>query len=255
MKDMFRLDSKVAVVVGGSGGIGEVCAAALASRGASIVIAARTLSRLEDAQKRIESKVGVQAFAATVDVTSEESINDLEKRVLDKYGTVDILVNAHGINVKVDALEITAAPWDSLFAINVRGTVLACKAFGKTMVKKRSGKIINFSSIRGVRATDGGNTLYGASKGAVNMITRMLAAEWATHNVNVNAIAPSLIMSEMAMKNVSPERREMFLAKSPLKRLAKVEDVAGACVYLASSESDFITGQILYVDGGLTAVG
>ena len=255
MKDMFRLDSKVAVVVGGSGGIGEVCAAALASRGANIVIAARTLSRLEDAQKRIESKVGVQAFAATVDVTSEESINDLEKRVLDKYGTVDILVNAHGINVKVDALEITTAPWDSLFAINVRGTALTCSAFGKTMVEKRSGKIINFSSIRGVRATDGGNTLYGASKGAVNMITRMLAAEWATHNVNVNAIAPSLIMSEMAMKNVSPERREMFLAKSPLKRLAKVEDVAGACVYLASSESDFITGQILYVDGGLTAVG
>jgi gluconate 5-dehydrogenase len=254
MKDMFRLDGKVAVVVGGAGGIGEACAIALAARGAKIVIAGRTPSKLEEAGRRIEAEAGAQASALTVDVTSEESIGNLEKQVIDSHGTVDILVNAHGINLKAPALDITTAGWDSLFATNVRGTVLTCKAFGKIMVEKRSGKIINLSSIVGIRGTDGGNTLYGATKGAVDMITRMLAAEWAAYNVNVNAIAPSMIITEMVRKNIPPERIEASLAKSPLKRLGLVEDVAGACVYLASPESDFVTGQVLYIDGGLTAV-
>ena len=255
MKDMFRLDDKVAVVIGGAGGIGEACAAALGARGAKIVLGGRTLSKLEDAAKRIEAETETQALVFAVDVTSDESIHDLQRQVVDSCGTVDILVNAHGINMKVPALDIASAGWDSLFATNVRGTALLCKAFGKIMVEKKKGKIINLSSVRGIRGTDGGNTLYGASKGAVDMITRMLAAEWAIHNVNVNAIAPSLIMTEMVRKNVAPERLEMFLARSPLKRFAVPEDVAAACVYLASAESDFVTGQVFYIDGGLTAVG
>jgi NAD(P)-dependent dehydrogenase (short-subunit alcohol dehydrogenase family) len=170
-----------------------------------------TLPKLEDAAKKIAVEAGTTALAFAVDVTSEESINDLQRQVVDSRGTIDILVNAHGINMKVPALDIASAGWDTLFATNVRGTALMCKAFGK---------IINLSSVRGIRGTDGGNTLCGASNGAVDMITRMLAAEWAIYNVNVNAIAPSLIMTETIRKNVAPERLEMFLARSPLKRFA-----------------------------------
>jgi gluconate 5-dehydrogenase len=256
MKDMFRIDGKVAVVVGGAGGIGESCALALADRGAQVVVAdlAAAASKLDEVCKKVASETGSQASALTVDVTSEESTARLAAQVVEKFGAADILVNAHGINLKVPAVDIPVAGWDSLFAVNVKGTMLTCKAFGKIMIEKKQGKIINLSSIRGIRATDGGNTVYGAAKGAVDMITRMLAAEWACYGVNVNAIGPSLIMTEMVRKNVAPERIEMFLAKSPLKRLAVVEDIAGACVYLACPASDFVTGQVLSVDGGLTAI-
>jgi NAD(P)-dependent dehydrogenase (short-subunit alcohol dehydrogenase family) len=257
MKDMFRLDGKIAVVVGGAGGIGESCALALASRGAQVAVAdlAAATPKLDDVCKKIASETGSQASAFTVDVTSEESTANLAAQVVAKYGTVDILVNAHGINLKVAAVDIPVAGWDSLFAVNVKGTMLTCKAFGKIMVEKKKGKIINLSSIRGIRGTDGGNAAYGATKGAVDMITRMLAAEWAPFGVNVNAIGPSVIMTDMIRKNVAPERLKMLLSKVPLGRFANVEEVAAVCVYLASSEADFVTGQILYVDGGLTAVG
>jgi len=251
MKDMFRLDGKVAVVVGGAGGIGESCAIALASRGAKVVVAdlAAASEKLDAVVKKIASETGSEASAMTVDVTSEESTSNLAAQVVQKYGTVDILVNAHGINLKVAAVDIPVAGWDNLFAVNVKGTMLTCKAFGKIFVEKKKGKIIN------LRGTDGGNAVYGATKGSVDMITKMLAAEWAIYGVNVNAIGPSVIMTDMIKKNVAPERLKMLLSKVPLGRFANVEEVSAVCVYLASSEADFVTGQIIYVDGGLTAVG
>ncbi len=257
MKDMFRLDGKVAVVVGGAGGIGESCAIALASRGAKVVVAdlAAASEKLDGVVKKIASETGSQASAMTVDVTSEESTSNLAAQVVQKYGTVDILVNAHGINLKVAAVDIPVAGWDNLFSVNVKGTMLTSKAFGKIFVEKKKGKIINLSSIRGIRGTDGGNAVYGATKGAVDMITKMFAAEWAPYGVNVNAIGPSVIMTDMIKKNVAPERLKMLLSKVPLGRFANVEEVSAVCVYLASSEADFVTGQIIYVDGGLTAVG
>jgi len=254
---MFRLDGKVAVVVGGAGGIGESCAIALASRGAKVVVAdlAAASEKLDGVVKKIASETGSQASAMTVDVTSEESTSNLAAQVVQKYGTVDILVNAHGINLKVAAVDIPVAGWDNLFSVNVKGTMLTSKAFGKIFVEKKKGKIINLSSIRGIRGTDGGNAVYGATKGAVDMITKMFAAEWAPYGVNVNAIGPSVIMTDMIKKNVAPERLKMLLSKVPLGRFANVEEVSAVCVYLASSEADFVTGQIIYVDGGLTAVG
>jgi gluconate 5-dehydrogenase len=133
--------------------------------------------------------------------------------------------------------------------------MVTCKSFGKVMIEKKKGKIISLSSVRGIRGTDGGNTPYGATKGAVDMITRMLAAEWAPYNINVNAIGASVVMTETWKKTVAPERQQLLLSKTLFKKFATPEDVAAACVYLASSESDYVTGQILYVDGGLTAVG
>ena len=252
---MFRLDGKIAVVIGGAGGIGEACARALARQGASVVVASRGLEKLQDVAEKIKADTGSESVAMQVDVTSEESVARLADQVVQKFKTVDILVNSQGLNVKMSSVDIDFDTWDSLFATNVRGVMLACKVFGQIMVEKKQGKIINLSSVRGIRGVGGGNTIYGATKGAVDMITRMLAVEWAAYHVNVNAIGPSIIMTEMMKKAVTPERLQAALEKSLFKRFCTAEDVAGACVYLAAPESDFVTGQILYVDGGLTAIG
>jgi gluconate 5-dehydrogenase len=252
---MFRLDGKIGVVIGGAGGLGEACALALARQGAKVIVASRNLGNLEEVAKKIKSESGSEAGAMQVDVENEESLEKLAEQIVKKYERVDILVNAQGINTKMPPLEIDRDKWDSLFDINVRGVVLSCKVFGKIMVEQKEGKIINLSSVRGIRATDGGNVAYGATKGAVDMITRMLAAEWIQYNITVNAIGPSLVLTELVKKSVPPERLKVLIEKSPSKKLAVPEDVAAACVYLASDEAGFVTGQILYVDGGLTAVG
>ena len=252
---MFRLDSKIAVVVGGAGGIGEACAIALARQGAKVVVASRNLDRLKDTAQKIQSETGTDAVAFQVDVVEERSVAKLAEQVVKKFGSPDILVNAQGMTLKRPAADFPVQDWDQLFSVNVRGVMLTCRAFGKLMIEKKRGKIINLSSVRGIRGTDGENVGYGATKGAVDMITRMLAAEWAPYNINVNAIGPSLVMTEWIKRAVKPERLQKFLGKCPLKRLGTPEDVAAVCVFLASPEADFITGQILYVDGGLTAVG
>ena len=179
----------------------------------------------------------------------------LAERVVEKFGTVDILLNTHGINKKGPAVDFPAEDWDQLFEVNVKGVMLSCKVFGKIMIGNRKGKIINMSSVRGIRGTDGGNEAYGATKGAVDMITRMLAAEWAPYNINVNALAPSLVLTETIKRAVAPDRLKILAESSLFKRLGTPEEVSGACVFLASKASDFMTGQILYIDGGLTAVG
>lgn len=252
---MFRLDNKIAVVIGGAGGIGQACAMALARQGAKVVVADMNLEQAKKVAEKIMSETGSKTAAMPVDVGKEESVMELAGNVVKKHSTVDILVNAQGINAKMPALDINMGTWDSLFQINVRGVVLPCKIFGKIMIEKKQGKIISLSSVRGIRGTDGGNVTYGATKGSVDMITRMLAAEWAPYNINVNAIGPSVVMTETIKKAIAPERLQLLLSKTLFKRFITTEDVAAACVYLASKEADNITGQILYVDGGLTAIG
>ena len=252
---MFRLDNKITVVIGGAGGIGEACATALARQGAKVVVADMNLERAKTVADQITSATGSEAIAVLVDVSKEESIQELADNVVKKYGTIDILVNAQGINAKMPATDINMDTWDSLFRINVRGVVLPCKIIGKVMIEKKKGKIISLSSVRGIRGTDGGNVTYGATKGSVDMITRMLAAEWAQYNINVNAIGPSVVMTEMVKKAIAPERLQLLLSKTLFKRFIGPDDVAAACVYLASEEANNVTGQIMYVDGGLTAVG
>jgi NAD(P)-dependent dehydrogenase (short-subunit alcohol dehydrogenase family) len=252
---MFRLDNKITVIIGGAGGIGEACATALAGQGAKVIIADMNLERAQTVAGQIASASGSEAIAIPVDVAREESVQELADNVVKRYGAIDVLVNAQGINAKMPAAEINMDTWDSLFRINVRGVVLPCKIIGKIMIERKKGKIINLSSVRGIRGTDGGNVTYGATKGSVDMITRMLAAEWAQYNINVNAIGPSVVMTEMVRKAIAPERLQLLLSKTLFKRFIGPEDVAAACVYLASDEANNVTGQIMYVDGGLTAVG
>ncbi len=255
MTDKFRLDNKVAVVIGGAGGIGEACSVGLAQQGATTIIASRNLEKVQAVADDIASKTGATTGAFQVDATDEASVTKLAADIAEKYGKIDILVNTHGMNKKGSPLEFDMNDWDHLFAVNVKGVMMACRAFAKFMIKQGKGKIINMSSVRGIRGTGGGNVAYGATKGAVDMITRMLAAEWAPYNINVNAMAPSLVLTDTIKKAVAPDRLEMLAKSSLFKRLGTPEEMAGACVFLASEASDFMTGQILYVDGGLTAVG
>jgi len=255
MGDKFRLDNKVAVVIGGAGGLGETCALDLARYGAKVAVASRNMEKLQAVAGRIKSETGSDAAAFQVDVTDEESMKKLADQVVEKFGGVDILLNTHGINKKGSPTEFPMEDWDQLFQVNVKGVMISCKVFGKLMIERGKGKIINMSSVRGIRGTAGGNVAYGATKGAVDMITRMLAAEWAPHNITVNALAPSLVLTDAVKRAVAPDRLKMLAESSLLKRLGTPEEMSGACVFLASEASDFMTGQILYVDGGLTAVG
>ncbi len=257
MTDMFRLDGKVVVVIGGGGGIGELMAEGMAERGAKIAIASRNMQKLADIAKTIHEKTGSEVAAFKMDITDERSVIQCAKDVVEKFGTVDILVNSQGLNIKRPAAEFPPDEWDQMFAVNVRGVMLACREFGKTMIENRKGKIINLSSVRGTRATMwDGNEGYCATKGAVDMITRTLASVWAQYNINVNAIGPSLIRTELASATLNdPEKLAKYVANVPLKRVGEPKDLVGLCIFLASPASDFITGQIIYLDGGLTAVG
>jgi NAD(P)-dependent dehydrogenase (short-subunit alcohol dehydrogenase family) len=256
MIDLFRIDNKVAVIIGGGGGIGEAMTCGLAQYGAKIAIASRNLANLQTVAQKIQTETGSEAAAFQVDILDENSVAKLVEQVVHKFGTVDILVNAHGVNIKQNANEFRVSDWDNMFNINVRGTMLTCREFGKVMIGQKKGKIINLSSVRGIRATLwSGNEGYSATKGAVDMITRSLASEWAPYNINVNAIGPALVVTPLAERTLrDPERLQKYTANIPLKRIGETRDLVGVCVFLASPASDFITGQIIYLDGGLTAV-
>jgi gluconate 5-dehydrogenase len=255
MTDMFRLDGKVAVVIGGGGSIGGAVAFGLAQAGAKVAIASRNLSKLQTLARTIQSETGSDVRPFQVDVSLEQSVIGLVDQIVSAFGTVDILVTAHGANTKRSAVEFTAETWDSLFDLNVRGTMLCCREFGKIMIKNKRGKIINLSSVRGSRATLwGGNLGYCSTKGAQDMFTRALASEWAQYNINVNAVAPSLVAKPETWATRTPEQIQQYLANIPLKRVADPKETAGIFVFLASPASDFVTGQVLFLDGGLTAV-
>jgi gluconate 5-dehydrogenase len=251
---MFRLDGKVALVTGGAGGIGRTLALGLSQYGAKVVVSSRNREALAEAARQIKARTGGEAVAIAADVTDESSMRDLVATIVAELGTIDILVNAMGVNVKRNALEYPMDDWSRLFEVNVKGTMIACKQAGQVFKEKKSGKIINLSSVRGKRGYTGGNVGYCATKGAVEMITKALALEWAPYRIHVNALGPSLIITPgtVHIRN-NPRLAEEYRAAIPLGRLGEPDDLIGACVFLASGASDFMTGQTLYVDGGLTA--
>ena len=254
LKDLFRVDGKVALVTGGAGGIGEALSLGLSEYGATVVVASRNEEALKKTAKNIHSKTGGKTLAVPVDVVDEASVARLVDSVVSEFGTIDVLVNATGLNIKRDALEYPVEDWDRIFDVNVKGTMICCKQVGKVMRDKRRGNIVNMSSVRGIRGFTGGNSAYCATKGAVELITKALALEWAPYNIHVNALGPSLIVTP-GTKHIqqNPELAQKYKATIPLGRLGAPGDVVGACLFLASAASDFITGQTIYIDGGLTA--
>ena len=257
MKDLFRLDGKVAVVIGGAGGIGQGIAEAMAFYGAEVVIASRKMESLVRAKSEIKEKVGKDVAIYTVDATNEDSIIALVNTVVSNHKKADILVNAQGYNKKFSLFDFPMDVMADMMNVNVIGVAMACKHFGKVMKENGYGRIINLSSVRGVRAFSGGggNMGYCTSKGAVDMLTRTLAAELGPE-VTVNAIGPTLTVTPMMAEVIKEHTETLNLGNGkPLERIGKVEDCMGPAVFLASEAGAFVTGQILYPDGGLTAIG
>lgn len=248
----FALPDKVAVVTGASGGLGRGVALALAAAGAHVALVGRRREPLEEVAKEIRA-LGPRSLAVPADVTSEASVQSMVQKVTGEFARIDILVNGAGIVSLKPTIEYPVEEWERVIAVNLKGTFICCKEVGKVMLNQEQGKIINFSSVRGLqgRAND---PSYPASKGAVNMLTKSLAIEWALKGIHVNAIAPTFIRTDLnAFLLDDKDTREWVLSRIPMGRVGNIWDLFGAAVFLASAASDFITGQILYIDGGWTA--
>ena len=249
--DQFRLDGKVALVTGGSRGLGFGMAVALAEAGADIISIQRTSSS-EALAERVTS-MGRQFLPLVFDIGSETAAQEALDAVLSRFGRIDILVNNAGIQRRALAVEFSIEDWDSVINVNLRAVFLFCQVFGSQMLRQGSGKIINIASLLSVQ---GGITIpaYTASKHAIAGLTKALCNEWAGRGVNVNAIAPGYMDTDLNVAlRANPERNRQISERIPAGRWGKPEDMAGAVVFLASPASDYLHGHLLVVDGGWLA--
>jgi NAD(P)-dependent dehydrogenase (short-subunit alcohol dehydrogenase family) len=256
IKQLLDLTGKVALVTGGSRGLGLQMAEAFGEMGAKVALTARKTNELEEAQSHLK-KMGIEAMIVPSDLSKPEAIEPLVDRVLAHYGAIDILVNNAGATWGAPAEEHPLDAWQKVINTNLTGIFLISQAVGKrAMIPKRKGKIINIASIAGLVGTDPRwmpTIAYNTSKGGVVNFTRSLAAEWAQYNINVNAIAPGVFPSKMS-KDMIEHGGEMIISAIPMRRLGGPEELKGAAVLLASDASDYITGQTIAVDGGFVAV-
>jgi len=256
---MFNLTGKVALVTGASSGIGRASAIALASQGASVTIAARRIEKLEELKKEIETK-GRKALVVQMDVLKKEDIMAGVAKTVATFGRLDILLNNAGVGALSPAVDMTDEVWDTVLNTNLRAYFIVAREAAKEMVKNNppagGGRIINIASILsgGVGTGMAGAVNYCASKGGVVAMTEALADEFAGMGITVNAIGPGFIDTEMT-KQVQdmPDFYKSLLARIPMKRFGKPEEIAATVVYLASDEASYTTGATLYVDGGWTA--
>jgi len=241
---MFGLKDDVAVVTGAAGGIGLEIARGLSLAGAKVI--AVDISKKDPAYDN-----DLEYFE--VDVTDEKQVDELIKKILEKHQRIDILINCAGV-VHIEKAELfDIDKWDFVMDVNVKGTMIMCKLIGAQMVQKRKGRIVNFSSVRGLQGKSG-YLAYATSKGAVNMLTKTLAVEWARYNVNVNAIAPVFTLTDLNRKILDDkETYEWVISRIPKGKLCEKSNLTGPVIFLCSPASEFITGDILYVDGGWTA--
>ena len=250
---LFDLTGKVAVVTGGNGGIGLGIAMGLAGAGANIVIAARSVEKTAQALEDIRA-LGVEAHGITVDVTQEPAIQRMVTSTIDHMGRLDILVNNSGIAVRAQPQELTSAQWDSVMDVNLRGAFLASKEAYAQMVKAGGGKVINVGSMYSIFGSDWGSP-YAASKGGLVQLTKSLAVAWAKDNIQVNAVLPGWIVTDLTrgIQDADPNRYDNISRRIPTGRWGEPSELAGAAVFLASTASDYVTGATLAVDGGYSS--
>lgn len=252
MKNYLDLTGKVAVVTGASSGLGRAYAKALAENGAKVAAMARRTERLEDLKKEIEA-AGSECLPVTMDVTKESMVIDGVKKVVDHFGTIDILINNAGAIKVVPTVDLALADWQKVVDISLTGYFLMARECGKVMIKNNYGRVINTASMFGLIAGQHmPNLAYNATKGAVPNFTRSLAQEWAEYNITVNAIAPGMFPSEMMVM----ENSTLALLKNrcPIGRPGNVEELLGQMLLFASEASSYTTGQTIAIDGGWTAV-
>jgi 3-oxoacyl-[acyl-carrier protein] reductase len=247
----MRLENKVALVTGGGRGIGKQIALTLAQEGADIVIWDVNLQEAEKACLEIQV-LGRKTLCAQVDVTDYKQVEDAINKILDKFTKVDILINNAGITKDNLLLRMSQQDWDAVLGVNLKGTFNCIRAASRVMIKQRSGKIVNIASIIGIIG-NAGQANYSASKAGIIALTKTAAKELASRNINVNAVAPGFIQTDMTAK-LSEDVREKMLAAIPLAKMGSPSDVANVCLFLASKEAEYITGQTIVVDGGMVMV-
>ena len=253
MRGLFDLTGKVAIVTGGSGAFGHAAAKGLASFGADVVITSRRAENLEVAADDI-GEAGTKVLPISCDATDADSVEAMVQKAIDELGRVDILVSGAGQANRFAAEEFPLDEWQKVMDSLVKGTYICCQAVGKRMIKQGGGKIITVGSVRGELGHPGGYSAYGTAKGAVHLLTKQLATEWAKYHINVNSIAPCIFWTPLTQQVLDdPELYKIFMQRIPWGRAADPQDFIGATVYLSSAASDFVTGDILMVDGGSTA--
>jgi NAD(P)-dependent dehydrogenase (short-subunit alcohol dehydrogenase family) len=249
--DAFDLTGKTAVVTGGNTGLGEAFAKALAEAGAGVALAARTRERSEAVAEEIQASGG-NAIAVGLDVTDPAQVDRMLEAVTERLGPVDVLVNNAGVCYHRPAAEVPLEEWHDVFDVNVHGLWHCAQAVGRRMIQNGGGTIINIGSISAMIVNrPQWQPAYNASKAAVHQLTKSLAAEWAPHNVRVNALAPGYVKTAMAPVD-EPQFRRHWIEDVPMQRYATPEELGPSIVYLASDASSFMTGSILVVDGGYT---
>ncbi len=247
----MRLKDKVALITGGARGIGREIAMLFAKEGADIIIGDVNMPEAEKTCVDITA-LGRESLPLLLDVTSFSKVEEAINKILDKFSKIDILVNNAGITKDGLLLRMKEADWDAVLTVNLKGTFNCTKAASKVMIKQRSGKIINIASIIGIIG-NAGQANYSASKAGIIALTKTSAKELASRNINVNAVAPGFIQTDMTAK-LPEELKQKMLSSIPLDKFGNAVDVANACLFLSSEESAYITGQTIIVDGGMVMV-
>ena len=249
--DWFDIQGKVALVTGASKGLGKAMAMGLAKAGADLALCARSLDELEKSRAEAGSH-GVTAKAYRMDVLARASIREAVDSIVRDFGRIDILVNNAGVNVRKPVTQLAEEEWDLVLDTNLKGYFLVAQAVAPHMIARGKGKIINIASIMGTVALDN-LVAYASSKGGVVQMTKVMAIEWAKHNIHVNAIGPTYFETPLvAALRDDPERFRFINERTPMGRWGQPEELEGTVIFLASRASDFVTGQTIYVDGGWT---
>jgi NAD(P)-dependent dehydrogenase (short-subunit alcohol dehydrogenase family) len=254
INNLFDLSERVGIVTGGGRGLGRSMALALADFGANLIIADIIINQAEEVAKEI-TKESKRSLAIKVDVTKPKEVTRMVSQALRHFGRIDILINNAGIYLNAPAEHFDPKDWHRVLSVNLTGVFLCAQAVGKVMIKQRKGKIINIASVVGMVGTPHDATAYSSSKaGAINL-TRSLAAEWGKYNINVNAIAPGIIETDLTRKRLKSKKYyEYWIDRTPLRRIGKPDDLIGAVIYLSSQASDWLTGQTIVIDGGYMAL-
>lgn len=250
--DLFKLEGRVALVTGGSKGLGESMAVALAQAGARVVINSRTQSDCDDVASQIRTSTGMESSGIAADITQESAVDELFGKVVDRFGRLDVVINSAGINIRHPIEEFPFEDYKKVIDVNMVGTWLCCRAAGRIMKPAGRGSVINVSSTLGAVGLEG-RSAYSSSKSGVIGLTRSIAKEWAEHGVRCNALCPGPFLTEMNKPLLDqPERVGKLIRLTAMNRWAQMHEIKGAALFLASDASSYVTGSELYVDGGWT---